>query len=196
MTPSNISSLSTLDQIFDKISYLSDPLSYADRDDDEEETLALPGYRQLQSFSCGWVAGLMVLHYFDRRRSPSDFWERLSPHPENGTTTRRLMQGLKQSGVVCTLSKNLTWPKIKKAIQNGNPIILTVKTKRKDELHWVVLYGANYRTKEVFIAGNGIPYLNWLTDAHKLTWGDFYKSWEPKGEALVCRDYSKPRRVR
>ena len=68
------------------------------------------------------------------------------------------------------------------AIEDGYPIITTVKRSSAYDLHWVVLYGCGRAPNRVFVAGNGWPYL----DGHVLPWVDFRRVWSPRGEGLVC----------
>jgi len=180
------------DEVFDEIAFVDDSLLYANPDDRDEETLDLPGYKQTQSYTCGWVAGLMALHCYDARRSPSKLWDHVSPHPKLGTSTAKLVKGLRCCGVDAKTTTRLTWEKVRVCISSGEPILLSVKTDQRDTLHWVALYGVNHRTRHVFVAGNGIPYLNYVFRSQKITWANFYKLWEPKGEAIICKGYEAP----
>jgi hypothetical protein len=59
-------------------------------DDASVCTLDLPWYRQAQTYTCGFVAGLMVLHYFRPRRSIDRFLRLTYPTPENGALSLSL----------------------------------------------------------------------------------------------------------
>ena len=70
------------------IALVGDSLTHA-RDEDET-TLDVPGYRQTHTYTCGFVAGLMVLHTFKPGSSIDRFFKRVDPDEEMGTSTTRL----------------------------------------------------------------------------------------------------------
>jgi hypothetical protein len=157
------------------------PLSHPQ--DDRVHTLDVPGYRQTQLHTCGFVAGLMVLHYFDPTRSARLFYRRTQPTLDEGTPVPRLVRALRESYIQVEDRTDLNFERIVKSIRQGRPVITTVK-RRFDTGHWVVIYGVGFRPNRVFVAGNGIPY---LLDRSEMAWADFRKNWFVIGEGLVCR---------
>jgi hypothetical protein len=127
---------------------------------DADTVLNVPGYRQTQSYSCAFVAGLMVLHTFKPKASIDMFWQKVRPREIDGVTNTRLIQALRQSGLGVRVVKKLTYATFACAIEQGFPAITLVKTRERDTAHWVVVYGVGENPKRIFVAGNGIPFLS------------------------------------
>jgi hypothetical protein len=105
-------------------------------------TLLIPGYKQTQAFTCGFVAGLMVLHALYPKASAEAFYRRVRPDPKMGTSNKKLIQALRQSGVsLSVVSSGLGFPEIQRNIDAGFPILTILKTNSDNEAHWVVIYG-------------------------------------------------------
>ena len=70
-------------------------------------TLDLPGYRQLESYTCGFVAGAMILHTFRPGASLKTFFDECSPDYDTG-----LQAALGQPcpcGRTLPVLENLSW---------------------------------------------------------------------------------------
>lgn len=167
-------------QIMDKLSdwtgvtYFIDPLEYASCKG--EKTLPISGYRQLDSYSCGFVAGLMVLHLFQPNADGEEFYQDVEGD-EDGTTTAQLRRALKQWGVRTSHRQRLNRRSIVSCIDNGNPVIIGVKKPPSD--HWVVIYG--YGPDYLFMAGDGLPWMS-----KKISMRRFMHYWSPRGSGIVC----------
>lgn len=161
---------------------LVDRLSHPNSDD--VITLDVPGYRQANTFSCGVVAGLMVLHTFHPSRSKDRFYRRVDPCPKIGTDTAQLVRALRQSRIGVDVRYDLSWDRVYRNVSNGYPIITVVKTGNEDVEHWVVIYGVGKKPNRVFIAANGYP---WIA-RRDYRWKAFCSLWPPgeKGFGLVC----------
>lgn len=121
----------------------------------EGESLDIPGFSQLDSYSCGAVAGWMVLKALQPDASFKDFYLLCSPTPEDGLGDRALLKALRASGVgISTKPGGMTFEGIKKAIGNGFPIITIVDRPGTENAHWVVIYGYRQKPKLVYLAGN------------------------------------------
>ncbi|MEN9677412.1 MAG: hypothetical protein RIS76_3308 [Verrucomicrobiota bacterium] len=120
-------------------------------------TLDLSGYSQIDDFSCGAVAGWIVLEAFDRRRSFRKFYDCCSPKNPSGTSTPRLAHALCENGLgVQHLRHRISFARLCRAIDDGLPVICCVDhDKRDDHAHWLVVYGYQERPARVFVAGNG-----------------------------------------
>ncbi len=70
-------------------------------------TLAVPGYRQAESYTCGFAAGLMALHTFHPRADIDAFCRRVRPTPRHGASTRKVANALRISGVAVSIRKSL-----------------------------------------------------------------------------------------
>ena len=132
-------------------------------------TLELSGYSQVDDFSCGAVAGWIVLEAFARRRSFRKFYDNCTPTQQQGTPTHRLARALRENGLgVQHLRHRISFPRLCRAIDEGFPVICCVDhDKRDDTSHWLVAYGYQERPARVFVAGNG-----WLHLLGRSLFGD------------------------
>jgi len=161
-----------------------DPLEYAGTGEDAV-TLDMPGYRQLQVYTCGFVAGLMVLHHFDPDYPVNAFYDKVRPDPEYGTETRTLILALRACGIGVSHRRDLGFNGMSRAIRRGRPVIVTIDKGR--HLHWVVIYGVGHAPKRVYVAGNGlpVPVLSQFS-RRQYKWSEFRGLWVPRGEGLIC----------
>jgi hypothetical protein len=161
--------------------FLSDPLVHPE--EAGVVTLDVPGYRQIQSYTCGYVAGMMVLHTFKPRASDVRFWNKCRPDPDEGMSQGKLVRALRSSGVKVGERKRFTHEDLHAAISAGKPVITTVTLPTTD--HWIVVYGVGVSPKRVFIAGNGMP---WLKKNKVMTWGEFVRMKGGVDGGLVCAE--------
>ena len=154
----------------------------------DEVTLDLPGYVQLDSYGCGAVAGVMALKHFKPRASFTAFYARVSPLPENGTATYRLIRALRQSGLRVSERHDLSFADLCAAIDAGSPVIVVVHNPGAEDTHWVVVYGYGLKPKRVFLATNGFPVVTNVVPLSR-----FARIWSPHGNGLICAK-SKHRR--
>ncbi len=150
-------------------------------------TLLVPGYKQTQAYTCGFVAGLMVLHALYPKASAEAFYRRVRPDPKMGTSNKKLIQALRQSGVsLSVVSSGLGFPEIQRNIDAGFPILTILKTNSDNEAHWVVIYGYGIKTgkasNRIFVAGNGLPFFN----QPAIPWSQFRQMQSRMGFGLVC----------
>ncbi len=147
-------------------------------------TLALPGYRQTNTFACGFTAACMVVHHFYPRRSINRLYELVRPDTEMGTSTARLKQALRKSGLAVQERDDLKWTDIHRAIESNCPVIVKVTTRKPDVLHWCVIYGTGKKPNRVFLAGVGTP----LIGRKEFSFFEFSAAkWETRGFGLICR---------
>lgn len=162
------------------IELISQPLN--DPSDDESETiLEIPGYRQTKSYTCGFVAGLMILHTFRPTASITNFYHAVSPLQKEGTTTAKLVSALRLFKIGVKTRRNMTFDEIAEAIEDGTPIATTIE-KGKDE-HWIVIYGYGVGPSRLFIAGNNFAGLPMGTD---ILWSDYKKLIPSNPDWLIC----------
>ena len=152
-----------------------------------EVTLDLPGYGQLDSYSCGVVAGVMALKQFKPAASFSAFYARVDPHPVWGTSTAKLVRALRHHGLRVRERDDLGFASLCRAIDAGSPVLVCVHNPGTDCAHWVVVYGYGRRPSRMFLATNGLPFL----DRNVVPFGEFTRLWCPPGNGLVC---AAPRR--
>lgn len=155
----------------------------------DEVTLDLPGYCQLDSYGCGAVAGVMALKHFKPSASFSAFYARVSPLPENGTATYRLVRALRQSGLRIRERHDLTFIDLCAAINASRPVLVVIHNPGAAHSHWVVIYGYGRKPNRVFLATNGFPV---VADVVLLSW--FARIWSPRGNGLICAKAKRPAR--
>lgn len=147
----------------------------------DEVTLDLPGYAQLDSYGCGAVAGFMALKHFKPRASFTAFYARVSPHPENGTATYRLIRALRQSGLRVSERHDLTFADLCTAMDAGRPVLVALHNPGAADAHWVVVYGHGLKPRRVFLATNGLPWGSNVVPLRR-----FARLWSPPGHGLLC----------
>lgn len=141
-------------------------------------TLPVRGYRQLDSYSCGFVAGLTVLHLLKPYSVGMQFHKKCNPSEEDGTCEYRLTTALRKSGVSVYSRKKLSFEDIARYIEAGKPIIVTVKLDNDvDMSHWCTIYGVNRNSRMVYVSGS------WTKS---YTWARFQSAWFGIGDGLVC----------
>jgi len=153
---------------------------------DGEVTVDVPGYRQVNSYACGAVAGLMALHTFRPDVGARAFVARVAPDPDDGTPASRIVRALEHHGVGARRRYDLDFDKIVRAIDQGCPIITLRNTSDPESSHWIVVYGYGVRPRRLFVGGNG------LLRNPPVPWGTFRRQWSQQGYGLVC----SPRRRR
>ena len=151
--------------------------------DPSVETLKIPGRFQTQAYTCGFVAGLMILRHFRPSASAARFYADVAPDPATGTSNRRLMLALRKHGIAVTCKIDLDFEGVAAAVAKGSPMAVLVRTGVRRQFHWVVVYGVGRMPRRVYVAANGLP----LLSQKEYSWREFRVSlWAPAGFALVC----------
>jgi len=164
------------------------PEPLAHPDDPNVCTLDIPGYKQIESYTCGYLAGAMIVHAFHPRRSLNQLLKQCAPDYETGVQTTTLVRALRASGIGVAVRENMTFADICKAIGSGYPVITLTKTPRADEVHWVVIYGYGKAPNRLFIAGDDKwNFIGTLLGRKEVRWSDFQRSiWGQRGFGLIC----------
>jgi len=145
-------------------------------------TLKVPGYRQSQGHTCGFVAGLMILHYFRPGFPVERFYERIRAHKSSGVSRQRLIDSLRLYGLRVSRRTDLDFEGIVEAIEADQPIATVVRTRNVDVDHWIVLYGYGRKPNRVFVAGE-LPFQT----QRMYTYGLFRTHfWETPRFGVVC----------
>lgn len=156
-----------------------------ERQRSNELKLPVRGFTQLDSYSCGVAAGWSVLRYFKPGANFRKFDEACSPHPEWGTSTRRLSAALRKNGLRVYRLGDLDFDAITAFVEGGFPILTTIRERHWAENlhHWAVIYGIGSRPRRMHVIGRtGAPGFAKM----ELTWRNFKTIWSGKGEGLVC----------
>lgn len=173
-----------------KLDYFPEFLTRARSPDDL--VVNIPGYRQTKSYTCGFVGGLMILRYFRPEASTESFYLDCRAHDDWGISTRKAASALRKAGVGVSIKKHLHFEDIASAIEAGCPIMTSIKRQGQIQ-HWVVIYGVNRKTKEVFVAGDKF-WFSLLKTTHK--WNSFRHRLPAGVDFLVCYSKQQPGRTR
>jgi len=173
---------SVLDQISAFTGYAATRVPLQQATTPNEVTLKLPGYRQLDSYSCGAIAVAMVTKFLRPAVSFERCYTTVNPQPRTGAGTQRVLRALRSLGLKVLHRHHLTFAALRAAIDAGCPVLVCVQTAEPHIDHWVVLYGYGQRPNLVFIAGQGLPFLS----RQRMSWSDFRQQWTPRGVGLVC----------
>jgi hypothetical protein len=156
-----------------------------DRERSNDLKLPVRGYSQLDTYSCGVAAGWSVLRYFDPEANFRKFDQACAPHPEWGTSTRRLATALRKHGLRVYGLGDLDFDAITSFLESGFPILTAIRERDwvENVHHWVVIYGAGWNPRRMHIVGRtGAPGFAKM----ELAWRKFKTIWSFKGEGLVC----------
>jgi len=145
-------------------------------------TLAVPGYRQVESYTCGFAAGLMVLHTFHPRADIDAFYRLVRPTPRHGASTRKVANALRMSGVGVSIRKGLGFHEIRREIDAGFPILTCLKTEVEGIEHWVVIYGYGLTPNRLYFAGSSVRSI----DGREMSWAAYSKEAGSGRTGLVC----------
>lgn len=154
---------------------------------EDDVCIEIPGYRQTKSYTCGYVSGMMVLHTFDPEACGEEFYTLCRAHDEWGMSTRKLATALRKKGIRVSIRKKFTLDEIADCIEAGMPIITSIK--RVNEIqHWIVIYGVNRKTRELFVAGEKF----WFSPAGTVfKWNEFRHRFPAGVDFLVCSSKSR-----
>ena len=155
---------------------------------DDGEAIKLVGLRQVNSYACGAVAGLMVLRTLRPEANRERFYERCAPDPEVGTPASRIIRALEGDRVAVRRRYDLDFDRIVAVIDRGQPIITLRDTADPDGSHWVVVFGYGTHPRRLYVAGNG------LLRNDPVAWGTFRRQWSQAGYGLVCSPRRRTRR--
>ncbi len=101
--------------------------------------LPLPNYHQQDWHSCGFVAALTVVHYFDSKVSDVKVLEAVRPSINTGTDNGKMMKGLAALRIRADYREDLDTDRLFGVLAMGLPCIISVWPDDWDGDHWVVV---------------------------------------------------------
>jgi hypothetical protein len=153
-----------------------------------------PQFTQIDRFSCGFVAGWAVIKTLHPEHNPWDarsFYASCDPDVERGTSASRLAKALRTHGIRVGLrSGQIAFSLLKKALENGSPVIACIDRPNTDYLHWVTVYGysetqrSGEGRRSVYLHNNGLP-LPWCRGDRVMEFERFQKL-QLGGDFLIC----------
>ncbi len=141
-------------------------------------SLPLKNYKQQDDHSCGFVAALTVARYFDPSISSKDVLKAVRPTKSGGIDGKSLRESLKKIGIDARYRDDLDLSTIRKYVERGTPVLLTVYPPDWSSDHWVAVEG--FDEDRIY-----------LTNYRSLPIKEFKKEWYDRGEGLVCQKRSK-----
>lgn len=138
-------------------------------------TLELPNYRQPDAHSCGFIAALTVVHYFNSYAPVEDVSLAIGPTKEQGCDRDRMVEALEKLNVKAEYANDLTIDKIEEYIGQDKPVIVTVYPENYSCDHWTVIRGIDKEKKVIY-----------LSNYRAMSLSSFKKEWYDPGEGLVC----------
>jgi hypothetical protein len=114
---------------------------------DNARALAIPGYRQVRNYTCGYAVALMALRYWRPEIGARELYERLGT-TRDGTRQNALVGALRGAGLRANVRYDVDFQRLQVAIDRGK---LIVGYHHAIE-HWVLLYGYGVEPERVFVA--------------------------------------------
>ena len=170
------------DWLTDWTGYAAIPVGLQQASHPHEVTLDLPGYMQLNSYSCGAITAAMIVRYFRPRMSFSRIYAAVDPLPESGAGAIKVLQALRSCGLRVAIHTHLRFRDLRSAIDRRRPVMVHIINPGAEYGHWVAVYGYSLRPDRVFLAINGRPW----DKPFRITRRCFERMWAPPGNGLVC----------
>ncbi len=106
--------------------YLEHPWtsSWQDR---REVILPVPGYFQLDTYSCGFVIGLAVVHSYLPDVDPQEFAVTVRPSPSEGVSEPQLIDALRRFGVRVLRHRHPNFGTFDQQLRLGRPVIVPLR---------------------------------------------------------------------
>ena len=135
---------------FTGVRALTDPLPRPDRPGCY--FVSIPGYKQVQDYTCGFIAAANVLRAFAPDADLGYLYDYLDY--ANGTHAPQVMTALRKYGIRVRNRNSLDFQVICAAIQAGSPIICSIQCTHY--MHWVVIYGCDRERRTFFFVAMDI----------------------------------------
>lgn len=114
--------------------------------------LAVQGYSQTDSYSCGVSAGWAAMEFVHPSAGLLGFRDACSPHEDWGVSTKKLMRALREQGASAGI-RRLSKRAVRSEIKSGRPVLAAIEW--GEDHHWVCICG--FSEDRVFMTGRPIP---------------------------------------
>jgi hypothetical protein len=141
----------------------------------------MPRYHQLDDHSCGFLAVLAVVHYFDPQISPAKVLSAIMPSPTSGCDQSRLLRGLEKLGIVAEYRESLGLRRLSRSLAKGRPVVVTIQPEDYVCDHWTDVRGIDRFGERILLSN-----YDGLDDDGSMTWKGFSDIRSPRGAGLVC----------
>ena len=146
--------------------------------------LPIPRVHQLDDHSCGFLAALVTVQYFDPMVSVREVLEAMPnkalPSPVRWCSEHKLQCALSRFGIDAPCIYNLRWRKLMQLTTEGHPVIVTILPEDWTCDHWTVI--RRITSRHVWLSN-----YDEVKDG-RLAWDEFRDMWWPYGTrgGLVC----------
>lgn len=147
-----------------------------------EVKLAVPAFAQTDAYSCGAVAAFSVVRTFRMDVSFQEVWAVARPSERWGMSAQRVAQTLRRFQIGVAERTCLTARELRQSINDGYPIVVSIRNHGSSHGHWVVVYGYGNRPSHICICGQARPGFS----RQRLVWREFRQIWDPPGNGLIC----------
>ena len=148
---------------------------------EDEIKLEVPGYRQMDGYSCDPVDAWSVLQTFHPSKSFRRFYQDCKV-TDDGTNEYQIIRALRKNGVGISVRDEMELDDIVKTIAEGFPILTSISLSGYID-HWVCIYGVGLNPPRLFTCNHG------GTTCHgraEIAWGDWMKLWDDSSHYLIC----------
>ena len=128
---------------------------------------------QFDEVSCGVHAAFSILRYYNKKISIDKIKKKLGTN-EYGTGEKAILNLFRKKGLNVKTKWNATRKDIKKAIDNGFPILITMY----EGYHWVIIYG--YSKTGVFVLDSALDFIS-----NEWEWQEFLDVWDDRWIAVI-----------
>jgi hypothetical protein len=160
--------------------YLECP-SRSSRQDRQKVFLPVPGYLQLDTFSCGFVSGLAVVHYFRPDVDPAAFAASIRPSPVDGVNELQLIHALQPFGVRVLQHREPDFATFDLHLRWGRPVIVPLRGRWFGCGHWAVVYGAARPGRRLYLVNDGVQ-----SFFGGVRVSEIIDRWDGCADALIC----------
>ncbi len=149
---------------------------------EDEIKLEVPGYRQVDGYSCGPVAAWSVLQTFNPSLSFRKFYQDCKV-TEDGTNEYQIIRALRKNGVGVSLRDEMEFDDVAKAIDDGFPILTSISLGGNID-HWVCIYGVGLNPQRLFTCNHGGASEHHGRMGH--AWEVWLRIWDDSSRYLIC----------
>ncbi len=147
----------------------------------EDVWLNLIDYRQEDGYSCGYVAALSVVHYYDPNVPAREVRAAVRCNVDWGVDRHKLIKALNKLGVDAELRTDLAVDTLREFVERGIPVVVSVWPEDWYSDHWTVVQA--FCDGLVYMTNHGALPIDWFVRE----WSDMdMRSRGGSGEGIVC----------
>ncbi len=140
-------------------------------------SIPLPNIKQKDDHSCSFVAALTVAKHFNKDVDPTDVLKHVRASKSGGMDRSGVRRGLDALGVDTEYKKDLNIGDLRRHVDQGTPVMLTVYPEDWSSDHWTVVQG---------FSGKGADARIHLSNHKSMPVAQFKDEWFDKGEGIIC----------